>query len=982
MSNNSSVLVYGTNLGGYRAAYALSKKGHKVILLNRGRYVDEIKYQAISQLPLDFCWICGHMPQRLFKALGALQDNYNAKLLSVSGKAGDFKVEFQKKDQIVNNFACIECDRCVDACPVEVGDRKAIYVNPEAGWENIYLIDIDNCTRCGECEKVCPTGCLKIDRPEERVVAEVGAIVLALEYESPGDEDLAPFGAGKSDRVVLNSEISKRSLLTNFVKDSVKLPSGEIPDSYAIIVTPHFNKPGVEYENFNLCVTAAYRAVKLKEIIPEAEVTIFLRNYMGFGKGHVRWLEKALSAGAETLKLDGDLLVEPSKEHVTIKYGLNGSAESRQFSAAILVTGQKPPTMMKSITEITGAEADEMGFCRIRPFSSTETTVDGIYAVGEFTGPKGNPETVWDGCAAVSELVKHLGAPNFKPDPPPALTTVKGEPRKVGVFICSCFDRFSEKMDLDALRQETSELAGVSHAEIIEGCCTPPTIKSTAQKIKDAGVNRVVLAVCTPLQKLLKFRKTVMLAGLNPLLSQYVRLREDVINVHSDQQRMLAKSLALIRGAVEAVKDGSEAPPKPDKFVKRALVLGGGVSGLAVASAISAGGAPVTLVEKEGTLGSATANLEEDQIAYVQDLVKKVEGDENIHVITGGDLRDLDGYAGNFTACIENKDGLQQEDVGVIILATGAKEYQPEEQLLEQEQWVITQSQLQTMLQEKETGLPGNATMIQCVGFRNEARSYCSRICCSQALRNAIALSKKGVKVSILYQDIVCYGKENFYDKALNAGVKFIRIDHGSSPETHKDGDKFRVTFTSGGEERSLETEAVVLSVGIVPGDDNARLSDITGLPLDQDGFFDSDANAYPFEEAIKRLTKPFELATNMIFPIGLAHSPRSFEETLLTARDAAGRALVLLFKGQIPPPNAMYIAGVVNSLCMGCGVCVNVCPYSARYIDTSEKVAAIHPFLCDSCGSCVAACPNNASYLRDFTGRQAIATIDALVSR
>jgi len=178
VGNESSVLIYGTNLGGYRAAYALSKKGHKVILLNRGRYVDEVKYQALAQLPLDFCWICGHMPQRLFKALGVLQDNYNAQLISVSGKAGNFNVKFRKKDQIVNNFACIECDKCVDVCPVEVGDRKAIYVNPEAGWENIYVIDFDHCTLCGECEKVCPTGCLKIERPEETIEAKVGAIIL------------------------------------------------------------------------------------------------------------------------------------------------------------------------------------------------------------------------------------------------------------------------------------------------------------------------------------------------------------------------------------------------------------------------------------------------------------------------------------------------------------------------------------------------------------------------------------------------------------------------------------------------------------------------------------------------------------------------------------------------------------------------------------------------------------------------------------
>ncbi len=175
--------------------------------------------------------------------------------------------------------------------------------------------------------------------------------------------------------------------------------------------------------------------------------------------------------------------------------------------------------------------------------------------------------------------------------------------------------------------------------------------------------------------------------------------------------------------------------------------------------------------------------------------------------------------------------------------------------------------------------------------------------------------------------------------------------------------------------------DLVVLSTGIIPDEENNRkLSKILGFPLDQDGFFDSDVNSYPFEEAIKRLTKPFELATNGIFPVGLAHSPRNFEESILTAKDAAGRALVMLGKKSIPPPNAMYIAEVKEQLCMGCGLCVDACPYSARYIDEEKKIAVVVPYLCDSCGSCVAACPNDASYLRDFMGNQTVNAIDALL--
>jgi heterodisulfide reductase subunit A len=976
MGNESTVLIYGTNLAGYRAAYALCKEGHKVVLLNRGRYVDDIKYQALAQLPLDFCWICGHMPQRLFKALGCLQDNYNAKLLSVLGKAGHFKVQFSKKDQPVNNFACIECDRCVEVCPVEVGDRKAIWIQPEAGWENIYVLDEEHCTKCGECEAVCPTKCIKIDRPQETVEADVGAIILATEYDEPTDEDLAAFGLGASPSVIRNSEVARRSLLTNFVRDSVKLPSGKVPSSYGIVVTPHFNAPGVEYENANLCVSAAYRAVKLKEILPEAEVTIFLSDYREFGKKHYRWYLKALDAGVNVVRAD-TLEIAAKGDEAVIEFSRAGSSESKAVELAILVTGQKPPLLMKELTKVCGVKPNANGFCNVRPFSSTETDVDGIFAVGELTGPKGNPETVWDGCAVLPEILGYLGEKNFAPAAPPELRSVKGEAPRVGVFICSCHRTFSERMDLEALKDQSLAMAGVEHAEIIEGCCTPPTIKATAEAIKASGVNRVVLAVCTPLQKLLKYRKTVMMAGLNPLLSQYVRLREDVIRVHTDRDKMLTKAVALVRSAVEVARRSSAAAPPKDSFTPRALVIGSGAAGLTAAKAIAGGGFEVALVEKEATLGGQARFLHKAERQYVEQLAAQVESEPRVTVHKQSTVAAVEGYAGNFEAVISTQDGNVTADVGIIIVATGADEHRPTGFLYGEDERVVTQRELQDRLGQGKA--PKRAVMIQCVGSRNAEHPWCSRVCCNQALANALALREKKCEVTILYRDITSYGKRNLYAEAKKAGVRFERFDVAAYPKVRSNGDVLCVALDGGPE---FSADLVVLSTGVVPDEaGNRALSSTLGFPLDADGFFDSDANAYPYEEAIKRLTKPFELATNGIFAAGLAHSPRCLDATLLTARDAAGRAIVMLGKKQMPPPNAMYLAGVKEDLCMGCGVCVEACPYEARFLDPRTKVATIRPFLCDSCGSCVAACPNDASYLRDFAGDQSIAALDAVLT-
>ena len=287
----------------------------------------------------------------------------------------------------------------------------------------------------------------------------------------------------------------------------------------------------------------------------------------------------------------------------------------------------------------------------------------------------------------------------------------------------------------------------------------------------------------------------------------------------------------------------------------------------------------------------------------------------------------------------------------------------------------MTQTELQAKMSGGET--VGRVAMIQCVGSRTPEVPYCSRLCCNQALKNAIALREKGSEVAVFYRDIATYGKVDYYRLASEAGVRFVRFPDDHYPEVRSNGNGLEVV---NGEQR-VQADWVALSTGIVPDAENSQaLSQLLNYPLDYEGFFSSDISNYPYEEAIKKLTKPFELGSNGIFPVGLAHSPRSFEETILTARDAVGRVLVVIGKKKMPPPNKMFVADVYESLCMGCGLCVDVCPYGARYIDEFEKVARVRPFLCDSCGSCVAICPNDASYLRDFMGQQSIAALDALL--
>ena len=995
MSKASTVLIYGTNLSGYRIAYALGKLGYKTVMLNRGAYVDAVRNQVLSQLPFDLCWACAYAPQRLFVGLGAMQILYNAELVGLTGTAGNFTAKIRKRDAFVNNYICTECEKCVDACPVMVEKagkgQKAINVVPKMFWENIYLIDEKNCTRCGACETACPTGALKMNPPIEEIEIEAGAVILAPEFDEPGEAELEIFGWGAIPNVVKSSDIARAALATNFTEDSFKRPSdGKLPQHVAIIVTPHFNEKGLEYENCNASAQAVYRANKIKEMYPDIDVFLFCRDYKCYGKGHCRMYERAQNNGVRIVRTE-KLAILPANEGTnTISFQACGTDMEKTVDMTILITGQRPPSTMKRLSEICGVTAESHGFCDIMPFTCAKTLVNGVFAVGEFTSPKGNPETIWEGYGPLREITSWLGEKSVQKPLSPALRTVSHEKACTGVFICSCFGAFLDKMDLESLLNRVKSFHHVAHAEIVNGCCTPASIQETVVKIKESGVNRVVLAVCTPTQKMMKFRKTVMMAGLNPLLSEFLRLREDVIQVHTDPAKMEDKAAAMIYAAAAKLKTARAMPTLMDNMGSSVLIIGGGASGLEAARYLGAAGYDVHVAEKTDHVGGMadilTKDLEDHDIGqYMAQLVDDIARDAHITVYTNTTVTDVSGYAGNFHARLETK-GTETVavDPAIVIVATGALEAKTGQYGYGKDERVMTQLEFEQKLAHNEvTG--GHVAMIQCVGSRNPKKPYCSRICCSDALKNALILRKLGIEVSILYRDMNTYGfKDDYLHVAKEKGVSFLRFDEDQYPKlkTTDAGLTIRVTDIATGKEKEVVADYLVLSTGMEPNrENNAAFSALFDLKLDDDGFFDVESCACPYEDASKRIMKPFELSSNGVFVVGTAHSPRSFMESVMMARQAAGKAMVILPAAKMSSPNAMYVSEVDTARCTGCGLCVTVCPYHAREIDSIRKIAVVRPFLCDSCGTCVVACPSSAAFLRDQREDQLIRSIDGLLA-
>ncbi|MCK5784224.1 MAG: CoB--CoM heterodisulfide reductase iron-sulfur subunit A family protein, partial [Desulfobacterales bacterium] len=447
---------------------------------------------------------------------------------------------------------------------------------------------------------------------------------------------------------------------------------------------------------------------------------------------------------------------------------------------------------------------------------------------------------------------------------------------------------------------------------------------------------------------------------------------------------------ALIYSATARLKTAIALSPPMDTVGSRGLVIGGGLVGLEAARCLAEAGFGVDVIEKNEQLGGM-ANLIKIDIEgndfekYMKDLLRFVNENDLVTIHKNTTLVDVSGYAGNFHINAETKEGDRFKiDPAVVFIATGAKQNNVNAYEHGEDERIMTQLELTDKI-NGGVSLNGHVAMIQCVGSRNNQMPYCSRVCCSHALKNALLLKKQGVDVTIFYRDMNTYGfKDDYYREAINEGIKFIRFDKGRYPALKSRGDSLDISYKEYVAENDdiLSADYLILSVGIVPDKQtNEKLSKMFNIGLDEDGFYESESCACPYEDAAKRLMKPFELASNGVFPIGLVHSPRSLSESLLMARQAAGKALIFLPNAKMPPPNAMYVSEVDTGKCTGCGLCVKVCSYNARSIDPVTKKAVVHPFLCDSCGACVVACPSGASFLRDHREEQMISSIDALLA-
>jgi heterodisulfide reductase subunit A-like polyferredoxin len=857
------------------------------------------------------------------------------------------------------------------------------YTEEQAMEEARRCLSCGICSDCHMCADACEAHAIDFSLQEEHREVKVGAVVLAPGFEPFDPAALPRYGYGRFPNVITALEFERILSASGPYSGHVQRPG----DFIQCVGSRDCER---DYCSSVCCMYATKEALMAKEHVGEGvECDIFFMDLRAFGKGFEAYYERAKGRGVNYIRSRPTSIEEtPGTGDLTIHYlGDGDRKKAREYDLVVLSTGMQAPRDAKRLAGLFGMDLNKFNFCQTSVFAPAQVR-EGVYVGGPFTEPKDIPETVMQASAAAAKVLALLsearGSLIAVKEYPPEID-VSGQPPRIGVFVCHCGSNIGGVVDVPSVVEYVRTLDNVVYAENNVYTCANDTQDRIKQQIHDHDLNRVIVASCSPRTHEPLFRNTCREAGLNPYLFEMANIRDQCSWVHmQEHEKATGKAKDLVRMAV--AKSRLLDPLKKGKLEikKAALVIGGGLAGMVAARELAAQGVPVYLVEREKELGGNLRRIryllngERPQEA-LRNLIGAVSGDENIHVFTESRITAIDGSIGHFKTTISNGHGVETVEHGVVIVATGASQYQPKEFGYGNGcPEVITQLDLEARLSDRgQGGISGTVVMIQCVGSRDKERPYCSRVCCTEAVKNALKIKQQNpqANVYVLYRDIRTYGfREAYYSKAREEGVVFLRYEEDRKPEVAKNGGRLDVTVYAPLLEREIRIEAdlVVLSAGIVPDHGNQETAQLLKIPRNQDGFF---------LEAHMKL-RPVDFATDGVFVCGLAHAAKSIEESIIQAQAAAARASAILSKDYVELEGT--ISFVMDENCDGCAYCVDPCPYKAltliEYVrgGSLKKTVEVNESLCKGCGTCQATCPKGGIVVRGFRPEQLAAQVAA----
>jgi heterodisulfide reductase subunit A len=927
----------------------------------------------------------------------------------VEGQVGDFKVTLTKKPRYILEDKCTGCTTCVEYCPVkypdqynqEISKNKAVHVYFAQAIPLITYID-ESCLylkegKCRICEGVCKNNAIDLKQTPQKKEINVGAIVLAPGFEPFDPKTKKEYRYGEFANVVTSMDYERLLCSTGpYAGEILRASDLKHPHNIAWIqcvgsrrVTPGENS----YCSAVCCTYTQKQVILTKDHDAGAKCTVFHNDIRAYGKDFERYYERTEKLPDVRFIRSYTSIVreDPETKNVTVRYStFEGGVKEEEFDMVVLSVGLNPPAGAKDMAEKFGIQLDTNNFCKLNPVNPMETSRPGIYVSGGFQGPIDIPESVFSASGAGSQIGQLLDYRRGNLAKERVYATerdVSKEEPRIGVFVCHCGANIGRIVNVPDTVEYCKTLPNVVYAQEQLFSCATNSAKEITDITKEKGLNRVVIAACSPRTLEPLFRDTVREAGINQYFCEMANIREHNSWVHSkEKEEATEKAKDIIRMSVARACHLEPLQEFDLPVNKAAMVVGGGIAGMNCALSIANQGHEVHLVEKAKELGGKVRRVYStldglDVPAYLHDLTARVYKHPLIHVYHDATITEATGYVGNFVTTVKSETGVAEIKHGAAVIAIGADLYTPTEYLYGQDDRVTTHLELEEKIFKGDEKIVNakSVVMIQCVGCRNEERDYCSRICCSQSVKNALKLKEINpqVDVTILFRDVRTYGfKEDSYREASEKDVKFIRYEPQDPPqveagESDEGRPVLKVTATDYvlGKKLVLDADVLALAAAVIPSESTKEIASLFKVTLSPDGFF---------KEAHVKL-RPVEFGTDGVYLCGLAHYPKFMQETINQAYGAAGRVLTLLSHDTVVASGS--VALVNESRCIGCGACVAACAYGALDLrDTKQgKKATVNPVLCKGDGLCNSKCPTGAIQLKHYTDEELLSEIDAM---
>ena len=934
-----------------------------------------------------------------------------SEVVEVNGRIGNFNIILKQHPRYVDVDKCIACGACTEKCPRKVVDdfnmglnkRKAAYIKYGQSIPLKYAIDPKSCIyltrgKCRACEKFCPTGAINFNDTEKTVNLQVGSAILAPGYKPFDPTGWDFYGFGKIADVVTSIQYERLLSASGPCMGHLVRPSDQSePRKIAWIQcvgSRNTNRCENGYCSSVCCMYAIKQTLITAEHIsePDLQQTIFFMDIRSPGKEFERYYEGAIAKGVRFLRCRPHS-IEPGLDGsgVRMRYVTeSGMVMDEDFDMAVLSVDMEPPEDNRRMAEIFGFELDHYGFAKTMNLTPVESTRPGVFVTGAFQAPKAIPRSVTQASAAAAAagmVLQSVRGTLTRKKVYPDETDVREQPPRIGVFVCSCGLNIAGVIDVKALAEFAGNLPNVVHVENNLFTCSADTQDLIGARVREHGLNRVVIAACTPRTHEALFQDTLQEASLNGYLLEMANIRNQNSWVHQQMpEKATEKAKDQVRMAVAKVTLAQSLKRQTVAVVQQALVVGGGISGISAALGLADQGYATVLLEKGGRLGGNALRIRftakgEPVSPWLNELVDRVNRHPLVTVFTNARLKNTSGSVGNFVSQVDAAGQIHTIGYGAAVLATGAHETKPAQYGYGTDERILTHLEMDDLMAAHPRKISASDTVafIQCVGSRDSQRPYCSRICCTHTMKSAIRLKELNpdMNVFVLYRDVRTYGKrEGLYQQARQMGVIFIRYSPENKPEVQMTASGIQIDCTDPvlGMPVEITADYLVLAAAIAPNDIQ-DLVELYKCGLNSDGFL---AEAHP-------KLRPVDMSVDGLFICGMGNYPQSIEESLAQAQAAVSRASVILNKKEM---QLDATTSVVTENCDGCALCIDVCPYRAiTLVELAQADAPAHPYarkvltdpaFCKGCGLCMATCPKGGVYVQGFSMDQLRAQVAA----